>query len=115
MTKKPIKDVPVSFKLTNEQYKPFGDIIKKTGINKSKLLRSVLVEKTDKIVLPKEQTTDSKRLAFLASKTSNNVNQIARQINKSHRGGIVSEKIYIETLNKLTAIENSFIEAMKKC
>ena len=86
---KELLDVTVSFKLTKSQFEPYEKIIMKTGVKKSALLREVFVSKSGTLLLAKKQTQDNKRIVFLASKTSNNINQLAQQLNQSYRNEIV--------------------------
>jgi predicted xylose isomerase-like sugar epimerase len=114
MTKEKLTET-VSFKLSESQFAPYKAILEATEIKKSKLFREVFIAKAGEVVLSKEQTKDNKRLLFLASKTSNNINQLARQLNKAYRGGIVSESVYVEMLNNLVSIEKTFAGAIDQC
>ena len=73
------------------------------------------ISKGGTIELKGDKPKINKRMIFLASKASNNINQIARKLNSSHRGGVVSEKTYVDILNKLITIESAYIKAMNKC
>ena len=114
MTKETLEE-NISFRLSTREFAPYKKLMKDTGIKKSKLFREAFIAKSDMIVLPKMQTKSNKRLLFLASKTSNNVNQIARKLNSAYRGGVVNEKIYLETLNNLISLERAFVKAIEKC
>ncbi len=105
----------VTFRLTKAEFKPYKTMLSQTHISKSKLFRQVFVAKSGDLVLTKEQSQDNSRLVFLASKASNNINQIARKLNRAYRGGIISETTYLTTLNSLISIEQSFCAAIKKC
>lgn len=114
-TAKEKKDIVVTFRLSFSEFQPFQEIIKKTGINKSKLMRNVVIAKTENIVLPKESSVDIKRILFLANKTSNNINQIAKRINYDYMIGKLDDKKYKTILNNLINIERSFFYAIDKC
>ncbi|OEF62202.1 hypothetical protein OAA_18540 [Vibrio cyclitrophicus 1F175] len=105
----------VSFRISESEYEPYRLMIENTGIKKSKLMRDVFIAKSGCMVEPKEDPKDKKRLMFLASKTSNNINQLAKKVNQAYRAGVVSERVYRETLNNLISIEKSFSGAIKKC
>ena len=114
MTKEKLEHV-VTFRLSDSEFAPYKKIIDEGNLNKSKLFREVFIAKSGMIELPKDQGLDNKRLLFLASKASNNINQIARKLNNAYRGGLISEKIYVETLNNLVSLERSFGQAILKC
>lgn len=112
---KEIFDVPVSFKISKAQWAPYEKIIEQTGIKKGTLMREVFVSKSGDLLLADKQTQDNKRLLFLASKSSNNINQVAKKLNEAYRGGIVSEALYVDILNRLIGIEKTFQSALDKC
>lgn len=108
-------DIVVTFRLSETEFKPYKKLIDESGLSKSKVMREVFIAKSDKAVLPKTQSVDSKRLVFLANKASNNLNQIAHKFNLAHNKGKVTERTYTSLLNSIINIENVFIEASKKC
>lgn len=105
----------VTFRLSESEFEPYKKILDETDIKKSRLFREVFIAKSGAIELPKEQSKSTKRLLFLASKASNNINQIARKLNNAYRTGIINEKVYLETLNNLISLERSFAGAIDKC
>lgn len=105
----------VTFRLSDAEYAPYQSILDTGSITKSKLFREVFIAKGDIIELPKFQSNDNKRLMFLANKASNNINQIARKLNNAYRGGVINERVYIETLNTLISLERGFGKAIEKC
>lgn len=114
MTKERL-DVLVSFRISESEFEPYKAIIEQTNIKKSALFREVFIAKSGCMVAPKEPQKDKKRLLFLASKASNNINQIAHKLNSAYRADVISERIYKEALNNLISIEQSFAGAIKKC
>ena len=112
---KELLDTPVSFKISARQFEPYRKIIEETGVKKGTLMREVFISKSGDLLLADKQTQDNKRMLFLASKASNNINQVARQLNRAYRGGIVSETLYVEILNSLIGIEKTFSSALEKC
>jgi len=101
MTKKPNKDRVVSFRLTEEQFAPFEEIMKKTGTKPSYFFRELVINKTP-VFKASSQGLD--RMVFLSNKVSNNLNQLAHQVNQANRRGILSEVIYLKWLNNLTRL-----------
>lgn len=111
---KEVASITCSFKLTPSDWQPYEKIIKDTGIKKGTLLRNVFISKSNNIDINKVATKsvvhkDIKRITFLINKSSNNLNQIAHNINSAYRTGIISESVFIESLNKLITIENTLL------
>jgi len=92
----------VSYRLTEEQYAPFGEIIEKAGISQSQFFRDMTLSKSPVF---KESSKNYDHLLFLYNKSSNNLNQLAHKVNSAYRkSGVVSETLYIKTLNELALI-----------
>ncbi len=102
MAKKVNKERIVSYRLTEEQYAPFGEIIEKAGISQSQFFRDMTLSKSPVF---KESSKNYDHLLFLYNKSSNNLNQLAHRVNSAYRkSGVVSETLYIRTLNELALI-----------
>lgn len=114
-TLKENKDEVVTFRLSENQFKPFKVLIEKSGFKKGKVIREILLSKSKTASLPKSQSKENKRLVFLANKTSNNINQLARKLNIDYKDGIVTEATYKTLLNNLINIEKSFSKAIERC
>ncbi|MGO3848716.1 MAG: hypothetical protein ACTJIB_10595 [Pseudoalteromonas prydzensis] len=109
------KSVKITFRISQADFAPYEKLISESNLKTSEVMREVFLAKSDKAVLPKKQSVDSKRLVFLANKASNNLNQIAHKFNLAHNKGKVTERTYTSLLNSIINIENVFIEASKKC
>lgn len=108
--KKEVASISCSFKLTPSEWLPYQKIIDETHIKKGTLLANVFRQKADTANLIKDNSSktihpDIKRMNFLINKSSNNLNQIAHKINSAYRTGVISEKVFIESLNKLVSVE----------
>lgn len=115
MSKENLSEV-ITFRLSEAEYKPYKALLKKSNMKRSKFFREVFISKSENITLKKQQkAADNKRMLFLASKTSNNINQIAKKLNKAYRGGVVNETTYQEVLNNLISVERSFSKSLSKC
>lgn len=114
MTKENRKKI-ITFRLSDSEYEPYEKKLKKLNMTKSSFFREVFITKSDSVHIAKEKTQDNKRLLFLANKSSNNINQIAKKLNSAYRSGVVTEKVYLETLNNLISLERSFGKALEKC
>lgn len=118
MTKKISKsnlEVVVTFRMSAEEFAPYKKLIEDSGMSKSSVMRNVFISKSENATLPKQPNKDTKRIVFLANKTSNNVNQLARKLNIDSLKGKVNKSTYSLMLNNLINIERSFISAIEKC
>jgi hypothetical protein len=101
MPKKINKDRVISFRLTEEQYAPFAEIMSKSGTKPSHFFREVVLNKSPVF---QESSKDNERFLFIANKAGNNLNQVAFKLNSAYRRGIVSEQLYLKLLNPLASI-----------
>lgn len=101
MPKKINKDRVISFRLTEEQYAPFAEIMSKSGTKSSHFFREVVLNKSPVF---QESSKDNERFLFIANKAGNNLNQVAFKLNSAYRRGIVSEQLYLKLLNPLASI-----------
>lgn len=102
MAKKVNKERIVSFRLTEEQYAPFADIIEKAAISQSRFFRDMTLKKSPVF---KESSKNYEHLLFLYSKSSNNLNQLSHKVNSAYRKSeVISESLYIKVLNELALI-----------
>ena len=109
--KKEVASITCSFKLTPSEWLPYQKVIDETQIKKGTLLANVFRQKADAVNLVQADSSktihpDIKRMNFLINKSSNNLNQIAHKINSAYRSEIISEKVFIDSLNKLVSIES---------
>ncbi|MGR2997595.1 relaxosome NikA [Vibrio vulnificus] len=107
--------IHVQAKLTPSEFEPFQKVMEETGIKQATLIRQVLLANKEFIVEPKETPKDKARLLFLANKSSNNINQLAKRVHQAYRADVVSQRLYMETLNGLKSIQHLMTEAVKKC
>lgn len=98
----------ISLRLSEQEYQPLAELIEDTGISKTKLFRTILLNKAKNIQInPKNDfSPDYKRWLFYMNKNSNNINQIAKRLNADHKSGKVDNKIYTLCLNNLITIKN---------
>jgi len=109
------KEIVITFRLSESEYAPYKKLINDSGFKKSRVMREIFIAKAGNTSLPKTQTKDNKRLVFLANKTSNNINQLARKLNAAYKDGTVNANTYTLLLNNLINVERSFFNAIKKC
>jgi hypothetical protein len=109
------KSITVTFRLSGSEYEPYKKLLEATEIKRSALFRQIFIAKGDVLKLDTAVPKDQTRLLFIANKASNNINQLARHVNVAHKSGMVNEKLYVDTLNKLISLERYFKGALDKC
>ncbi|MDE9544177.1 plasmid mobilization protein [Xenorhabdus bovienii] len=100
----------VSFRLTDEEYAPFKEIIETMSVSKSEFFRMMVLGQV--AAIPKLETRKPPqydRILFLVNKTSNNVNQIAKQINVAYKENTVTEIQLTNWYRKLSIITDNLI------
>lgn len=102
----------VALRLTDADYERFLGKVVRSGMTQSEFMRSaVLANRTSIHALPKRTALRSK-LLFLASKVSNNINQIAHQANSAHLGGKLSAELFEGILSELSHLRRLFSSAV---
>lgn len=94
----------ISLRLTDEQYADFLKKLDLSGLNESEYMRRAIIGDETTIVAAPVQTETSRRLLFIISKVSNNLNQLAHVINVARLKGVINRELYIELLTKLDLI-----------
>ncbi|MFV9989308.1 MAG: plasmid mobilization relaxosome protein MobC [Coxiella endosymbiont of Dermacentor nuttalli] len=79
------------------------------GLSKSEFFRLLLTEQLDPDIHNKTNSEKYDRLLFYFNKTSNNINQIARQINTVHKDGMITEQLLIRGLTVLNTISENLL------
>lgn len=103
MAKKPLKDRVISIRVTAEEHASLEAQRARTNLKPSQFGREMLLNKTPVF---NEASVHGERIVFLVNKASNNLNQLAHQVNQASRRGITSERVYLLYLNKLASIEH---------
>ncbi|GAL27779.1 hypothetical protein JCM19239_1500 [Vibrio variabilis] len=117
MTKE-ISTIHVQARLTSAEFEPFKQLIKITGLKKATLIKKVILSNKNNVFCveqSKEAVDSKKRMLFLANKTSNNINQLAKRLNQAYRGEIVSERNYRQIMNDLVGVRATFEKGVDKC
>ncbi|MFH6840971.1 plasmid mobilization protein [Providencia sp. 2024EL-00732] len=105
----------VSFRLTDEEYAPFKDIIEKMDVSKSEFFRMMVLGQVNAI--PKLETRkppEYDRILFLVNKASNNLNQIAKQINIAYKENTITEKQLTDWYRKLSIITDNLMMGIER-
>ena len=93
----------VSFRLAPMDYDNYIHKVRNSGMDQSKFFRAAVLENRTQVIARPPASADKQRIVYLFSKTSNNVNQMARRLNTALRTGAVDAGLYAEILAELTA------------
>src|SRR5471032_2676604 len=104
MTEKKNKDKVVAFRLSQEDFAQFERTLASSNMNKSEFFREIFLNSNVNITVKGAPSKDLQYLTFLFNKASNNLNQIAHQVNSAHLSGKVSERLYKTIVNSLVDI-----------
>ncbi|MGI4468742.1 plasmid mobilization protein [Klebsiella pneumoniae] len=106
MAEKKNKDKVVAFRLSQEDFVQFEEKLASSNMKKSEFFREVFLNAKVNITLKAAPSKDLERLTFLFNKASNNLNQLAHQVNAAHLEGKVSERLYKSINNSLVDIRH---------
>ncbi|MBC3997507.1 plasmid mobilization relaxosome protein MobC [Morganella morganii] len=105
----------VSFRLTDGEYEPFKKIIDKMEVSRSEFFRMMVLGQTDAIPeLKTKKPPEYDRLLFLFNKASNNINQLAKQVNTAHKDGLLTEKKLADWYRKLSIITDNLLAGINR-
>lgn len=107
MAKQTGDSIVVSFRLSAAEYEPYRVALEESGKNRSQFFREVFLTLKPKIEIKakEENPPDYKKLLFVANKASNNLNQIAYQLNYAAKTGIINRSTLNRGVNYLASIE----------
>lgn len=100
----------VSLALTEADYLAWLAKVHASGLTRSEFFRECVLTNRTQVVARPKASADKTRLLYLASKASNNANQLAHRANADHLAGIVSESTYQSILYELQTL-NTFLKA----
>ena len=113
--KKEVATEHIQIKLTPSEFEQFKPLLEASGLKRATLFKKIVLGREIQVSQSKLTSPEKNRIVFLTNKTSNNINQIAKNINQAYRGGVVNEHLYIATLNNLISLEKLFAGALNKC
>lgn len=67
------------------------------------------------IKLTERKPVEYNKLIFIANKTSNNINQIAKRLNTDNKKGILSDTHYIRAINELISVKQLLKGVLDAC
>lgn len=94
----------ISVRLTDQQHADFLEKLAPSGLSESDWIRRAILANETTIVAVPLQTEPSRRLLFIISKVSNNLNQLAHVMNAARLKGVIDRDLCIELLTKLDLI-----------
>lgn len=101
----------VSFRLTEEQYKPYDELLKKSDKSSSEFFRELFLSKEPSIniIFNERQPIEYYRLLREINKIGNNLNQIARHFNSARKINLINDDLFKRGINQLITI-NTFLK-----
>jgi hypothetical protein len=112
MSSKKNKNRVYTFRLTEEESEIFEEKLQSSAMTKSEFFREIFIKSNVNLTVKAAPNKDYSRLIFIYNKSSNNLNQIALNINKANRNGIISSSLYQKTLNELISIRELFLRGI---
>ncbi|WP_208952239.1 plasmid mobilization relaxosome protein MobC [Rahnella sp. ChDrAdgB13] len=109
MAVKKSKDRVLSFRVSEEEAREFEQKLAVSGMSKSSYFREVFINQKAEI---KVTIKDLQTVIFYFNKASNNLNQLAHQVNSAHFSQKVSERIYLRFLNVLSDIRSLLLKGV---
>ncbi|MGR6830960.1 plasmid mobilization protein [Aliivibrio wodanis] len=110
MSKKSLTTTYIGFRLLNEEYDKFKKKAEKANMTLIEFLREGVLKNKSFVVRKEKRSIDKQQLIFLYKKSSNNLNQIAKQIHISNKAGIITKS---EMKSAIKHIE-SIMELLEK-
>lgn len=109
MAVKKNKDRVLSFRVSEEEAREFEEKLAASGMSKSRYFREVFINQKAEI---RVEVKDLQTVIFYFNKASNNLNQLAHQVNSAHYSDKVSERIYLRFLNSLADIRTLLLKGV---
>lgn len=97
----------ITFRLSDSEYQPLKEIMEGLGLTRSDFFRLLVTSQLDETILERKNKSDYNRLLFLYNKTSNNINQIAKNLNILFLSGDITEDNLKRWLNVLNKVSNN--------
>ena len=105
----------LSFRVTAETGASFDAKVKAAGLRPSEFFRQAVVENRTKVIERPRPTAEYRRLVFLFSKASNNLNQLAHRANSAHQAGSFDHQTIDSILYQLESIRQFLKQAIPPC
>ena len=112
MKEKENRNNHVTLRLTYAEYEPFKQAMEALGQSKSEFFRLQLTAKLNPEIHNKKRDRQYIELIRLFNKTSNNMNQIAKQFNTLAKSGTITEHQALLCLNALNRISDNLLNGL---
>jgi len=113
MPEKKNKDKVVAFRLSQNDFSQCEEKLASSNMNKSEFFREVFLKSNVNLTVKSAPSKNMERLTFLFNKASNNLNQIAHQVNSAYLTGKTSEPLYKAVNNALVDIRELLLSEIK--
>lgn len=109
------KSKVISFRLTEEQYKPFEELLNKSDKKASEFFRELFLSKQKdvNIIFNESKPVDYYNILRIVNKSGNNLNQLAHSFNYAFKSGHISEDLYKKAINLLINIQDLLKNTLK--
>ncbi|MFQ0972245.1 plasmid mobilization protein [Gilliamella sp. BG6] len=103
------KSKVISFRLTDEQYRPYEELLKKSNKSSSEFFRELFLSKEKKInvIFNERKPVDYRYLLREINKLGNNMNQLAKHFNSANKRGTISNDLFKKGINLLININDN--------
>lgn len=108
-----MKSRPVSFRLEINDYANYQRKFIASGLTQSEFFREHVLTNTTTVIAAKRASLDAKKMLYLFTTVSNNINQLAHRVNADHLANKNSESTYSALLASLDAINNQLRQVLK--
>lgn len=100
------KDIVISFRLKEEEFEPFRELLDKSDKTKSEFFRDIFLSKQENInvTFNELKPVDYFNILRVVNKSGNNLNQLAKSFNSAFKSGVISENLFLKGINLLISI-----------
>lgn len=103
---KHLKSEIISFRLAPDEFLPFSEKLKLSGMSRSAFFRQIFIDGNVSFTVNAIPDMNYRKLLFYYNKSSNNLNQMAHITNSANLNGQVSEITMRKVLVELITIRN---------
>lgn len=105
---------PIAFRLSDVDREAYLAKVAASGLTQSEFFRQAVLTNRTQVIARPVSSADRRRLLYIFSKTSNNLNQIAHRANAEHVRGKLSEETYAQMLAHLQIISRYLKSTLAK-
>lgn len=109
---KHLKSEIISFRLAPDEFLPFSEKLKLSGMSRSAFFRQIFIDGNVSFTVNAIPDMNYRKLLFYYNKSSNNLNQIAHIANSANVTGQISEITMRKVLVELITIRNILLSGI---